>query len=1177
MLRQKNFSLSLIARKGSNQKSMKTRKIAAIIVLVFSSFAASNVAPSKAELETMYSKAFRAFDATNFSEALKRLDEIDARQPDVAESHNLRGVILMRQANYDQAEAALQEAVRIDPKFWNARFNLAEIPFLKKDWTEARDRFQKLLSSNVSDLEGDAAQLIQYKILLTYLLEGKENMADSILAKFELSPESPAVHYSNAAIAFQRKNEKEAKDWIATAEKNFSPQLNKLFAESLYEVGWMQKPAGQARASMTVTTAAEHAEKSKAFARSRFEQAQQALEQRDFDNARKYVDEADAADPNQAATSNLRGEILMEQKDYAGAEAAFKKALKIDPKFREAQYNLAQIPFKKKEYAAARERFDALLKETPGGDKNQAAQILKYKIYMTYLMEGKDSRAQKVMEQFQFTGDTPALYYAQAAWEFKHDNPNKASDWVTSAKRIYSPALNGVFAEAFYDLGWMQSPAVAAAPVSAAEAATVMSAQTESSPAIEPSPIPGTALASNKQPKESKLQTTLTIAPATEAAPATKPETVAAASPNANPALSLNEGIASTTETAPTTGLAIAPSASGSPAGPEQLPSLPESAQSPVVETTPAMAEASPSASIAALASPSEAEQALVVAKSSPATQASAPAVPSPATTLAPPHVATQPVPAPTVAATTSRQTLIIGGLLISAAFFMAGALTMFRRRGVAPVPVFRQPAPADGPAVSPMPFSAAAPSTSLARNFIGGPRSVSLQLKASEPSLLRSVLPSGKPGRGNGAVAPVTTTPPEPAFRAGPEPIVVHREAEPVTEPVARESFVESVEAVGPVIEQETEPAIAAEPQITEPQSWKTEVATTPSVESSSAIEAVDELVAEPVSVEPIAEPETESEPVEAFAEPEREPMPAEPFIESVMSPAEPAIEPELEPVAQGQPVPYQMPVWPETTLIEPTVDTPLFKTNIIESAMPLTIESAMPLTIESSMPLTQQTTTPPTMPEPIQIPTVRPAAAPRPVPQPAGAMQTAVQLTFTFEIASMQLTPTFKMGALQVRPTSKIVGMRLAPSQQAQPGMNLQVTFEIAKIQPAGGALGSIRLTPSQQQRPTPTGSPSFTVAGLQLVSNFEAAPVQLIPSGQGASVLVTAPFQISTVEFSPSFEIASIALNSNSKHVLVQLPGPAPAGEAAPMFEIANLQLTGSGDIGMMQLNLLQGGRR
>src|SRR5437588_11678152 len=216
---------------------MKIRKFAAVAVLVLCSFAATNVAPSKSELEAMYSKAFRDFDANNFSEALKELDEIDVRQPDLAESQNLRGVILMRQGIYDKAEAALHEAVRIDPKFWNARFNLAEVPFLKKDWAEARTRFQQLLSSDVAGLEGEATQLIQYKILLTYLLEGKENMVDSILAKFELSPDTPAVHYANAAIALQHKKNKEARDLIVVAEKNFSPQLNNVFAESLYEVG----------------------------------------------------------------------------------------------------------------------------------------------------------------------------------------------------------------------------------------------------------------------------------------------------------------------------------------------------------------------------------------------------------------------------------------------------------------------------------------------------------------------------------------------------------------------------------------------------------------------------------------------------------------------------------------------------------------------------------------------------------------------------------------------------------------------------------------------------------------------------------------------------------------------------------------------------------------------------
>src|ERR1700750_2180841 len=142
---------------------MKIPKIAAISVLVLSSFAASNVAPFKAELESMYDKAFREFDANNFTEALKQLDAIDARQPDLAESQNLRGVIFMREGIHDKAEAALHEALRIDPKFWNARFNLAEIPFLKKDWPEARTRFQELLTTGKTDLAKEASQPMQYK------------------------------------------------------------------------------------------------------------------------------------------------------------------------------------------------------------------------------------------------------------------------------------------------------------------------------------------------------------------------------------------------------------------------------------------------------------------------------------------------------------------------------------------------------------------------------------------------------------------------------------------------------------------------------------------------------------------------------------------------------------------------------------------------------------------------------------------------------------------------------------------------------------------------------------------------------------------------------------------------------------------------------------------------------
>jgi hypothetical protein len=272
-----------------------------------------------------------------------------------------------------------------------------------------------------------------------------------------------------------------------------------------------------------------------------------------------------------------------------------------------------------------------------------------------------------------------------------------------------------------------------------------------------------------------------------------------------------------------------------------------------------------------------------------------------------------------------------------------------------------------------------------------------------------------------------------------------------------------------------------------------------------------------------------------------------------------EPQTEFEAEPIQQEQPARY------EAAIAE--AQSPVAET-VAESAFDF------PNAI-STEPVFPPTTTPVTMPETTQIP-IAPVNKPLPTAvtkQPAGTMQSSVQLTFSFEIAAMQLTPTFKMGVLQVRPTSKIVTMRLPSSQHLQSGMNFQVNFEIAKIQPVGGALGNIRMTPSQQ-KPTTVGSPSFAVAGLQLVPNFEATPVQLTPSQQGqAAVFVTVPFEITTLEFSPSLEIASVVLNSNSKQVFVQLPGTGPSpSEGAPMFEIVNLQMSESGDISMMQLNLL-----
>ena len=1101
---------------------------AALVLRLFvaDSFGAENVAPTKAELEEMYNAAFRAFDSNKFTEALKQLDAIDARQPDLAASKNLRGVILMRQGNYDQADTALQEAFRIDPKFWNARFNLAEIPFLKKDWAEARKRFEQLLSNGESDLAKEASQLIQYKILLTYLLEGKENMVDSIQAKLELSPDTPAVNYVKAAVALQQKNQKEAKDWISAAEKNFSPQLNKLFAESLYEVGWLEKPVGEARPSLPLMTAAERTEKSKANARAKFEQAQQALRQRDLAAALKLVDEADQADPNQAATINLRGEILMQQEQFDQAETAFKKAAKLDPKLREAQYNLAQIPFKKKEYAKARDRFEALYKRTPGGDKNQAAELIKFKIYLTLLLEGKESRAHAMMDEFQFTGDTPALYYAQAGWEFQHNNAEKAADWTASANKIYSAALNSVFADAFYDAGWMQRPAASTMPTPAFD-----TAQAEGSPAVEPSPIPDKVFAANSQTDPSK-----------------------------------SEGLAlGSTMTAPSAGLDIP--GSGSTSGQSSVSSPIDSTsgnttqpdqQSGSAQTEQQAASGLPSGGgDSTVAAPAESPQ------TSPASteQKDQPAV-AQTNASASPAAEVQPVKAaPSGILATSRM-WIVGGLLLAGLLILAAvAVPSLRRRYAFNVPSYPRPASAPAPALF-KPRASVMPEKKNSQSnggFVGGPRQVSLQLKAFKPSMRHSAVPSGKLNNAfdltNSLRAKPSRDLPSPMEHSDREVSVV-------------ESQVES--SVGPVFEQTGENG----------ESLHTEAAETAEIPSVSAI---NELTEETAAMEPPAVPAV-PESVEDFAWPTQEASHVFDGAKEI-----PALEEEPAEIPQNSEI--ELPA--ATGLTEPPVeslnlDEPKFDEPVsTEIPTPVLARAATlrsdPPRIAAAEPVSPQTTTPAIMPETTQTPTAPVNKAPAPPmakpQQPPAAMQTSVQLTFSFEIAAMQLTPSFRMGALKVRPISKLVTMRLPTPQQPQSALNLQVSFEIAKIQPASGALGTIRMVPSQQQRPSPGGLPSFAVAGLQVVPNSETAPVQLTPSRQGrASVLITVPFQITTLEFAPSLEIASVILNSNSKQVAVQLPGAGPSpAEGAPMFEIANLELGEGGEIGMIHLNPVNAPKR
>jgi TonB family protein len=79
-----------------------------------------------------FQAAQQAFQRHDLTTARKLIDEADAEDPNQPSILNLRGQILAEQKEYDLAEAAFRKAIEIDPNFYEAKKNLADMLW-KKD------------------------------------------------------------------------------------------------------------------------------------------------------------------------------------------------------------------------------------------------------------------------------------------------------------------------------------------------------------------------------------------------------------------------------------------------------------------------------------------------------------------------------------------------------------------------------------------------------------------------------------------------------------------------------------------------------------------------------------------------------------------------------------------------------------------------------------------------------------------------------------------------------------------------------------------------------------------------------------------------------------------------------------------------------------------------------------
>ncbi len=205
------------------------------------------------QVDPAYQEKFReavvAYEQQKFDEALAALDEAEKILPDFAETYNLRGGIYTQMRQFDQAKAAFAKALEKNPKSYPVRFNQGEVEFLEKNYAGARAQFLKLREDLRADKSkaavslGDLDKLVTYKIVLTYLLEGKKQEAEESIKEFTFMDNVPAYYFSKAAVAFTDGDEAGAMDFLGSADRNYRPELNRIYADSFYEIGWLNRVA----------------------------------------------------------------------------------------------------------------------------------------------------------------------------------------------------------------------------------------------------------------------------------------------------------------------------------------------------------------------------------------------------------------------------------------------------------------------------------------------------------------------------------------------------------------------------------------------------------------------------------------------------------------------------------------------------------------------------------------------------------------------------------------------------------------------------------------------------------------------------------------------------------------------------------------------------------------------
>jgi len=276
---------------------------------------------------------FRILVLTNHINAARPLGpKLLTQRPHDPEVLYLNGIVYRSVGDYAQAKALLEQAVAIEPNFYNSRYNLGMVLVFLKEWKEAKEHLEKAIALGASE---------------------------------------PQVHFELAkALRGLGENERAAQEMKEYQRLKKADEANVQAASSSAQ-GDVELAAGKVQEAIGhYREATETAPENATY---KYQLSIALRQAGDTEGERVQLEQAVKLNPQLAAAQNELGYLLSRGGDSAGATEHFRMAVQAAPTWVDAWINLSAELASGAHFAEAREAAATALRLDPG---NATAQKL---------------------------------------------------------------------------------------------------------------------------------------------------------------------------------------------------------------------------------------------------------------------------------------------------------------------------------------------------------------------------------------------------------------------------------------------------------------------------------------------------------------------------------------------------------------------------------------------------------------------------------------------------------------------------------------------------------------------------------------------------------------------------------------------------------------------------------